>query len=87
VNEDTKKENRRLSSKLAVVALAMFGFGFALVPFYNEICQALGMYSLEQKSDLPANSQIDASRTIRRTGGRLRERTHASALVVHAAER
>jgi len=64
VNEDTKKENRRLSSKLAVVALAMFGFGFALVPFYNEICQALGMYSLEQKSDLPANSQIDASRTI-----------------------
>ena len=64
MNEDTKKENRRLSSKLAVVALAMFGFGFALVPFYNEICQALGMYSLEQKSDLPANSQIDASRTI-----------------------
>ena len=64
MNEDTKKENRRLSSKLAVVALAMFGFGFALVPFYNEICQALGMYSLEQKSELPANSQVDASRTV-----------------------
>ena len=64
MNEETKKENRRLSTRLAVVALGMFGFGFALVPFYNEICQALGMYSLEQKSELPANSQIDASRTI-----------------------
>jgi cytochrome c oxidase assembly protein subunit 11 len=64
VNEATKKDNHRLSRRLAIVALGMFGFGFALVPFYNEICQALGMYSLEQKSDLPANSQIDASRTI-----------------------
>jgi len=64
VNETVRTENRRLSRKLAVVALGMFGFGFALVPFYTQICQALGIYSLEQKSELPSNTQVDASRTV-----------------------
>ena len=27
----------------------MFGFGFALVPFYNQICAALGVGSLVEK--------------------------------------
>jgi cytochrome c oxidase assembly protein Cox11 len=27
--------NRRLLGKLTVIAVAMFGFGFALVPFYK----------------------------------------------------
>ena len=64
MNEATKKDNRRLSTRLAIVALGMFGFGFALVPFYNQICQVLGINSLEQRSELPANTQIDASRTV-----------------------
>ena len=38
-----KQENRRLSRRLAVIALGMFGFAFALVPFYNQICAALGI--------------------------------------------
>ena len=37
-------ENRRLSRRLALVAIGMFGFAFALVPFYNQICVALGIY-------------------------------------------
>ena len=36
-------ENRRMGVRLAVVALAMFGFGYALVPFYDAICRALGV--------------------------------------------
>jgi len=64
VNDEQKKQNRRLSTRLAIVALGMFGFGFALVPFYNQICQALGINSLEQRSELPANTQVDASRTV-----------------------
>ena len=64
MNDALKGENRRLSRKLAAVALAMFGFGFAMVPFYNQICQALGIYTLVQKSELPANTQVDASRTV-----------------------
>ena len=56
-------ENRRLSTRLAVVALGMFGFGFALVPFYNQICAALGVNSLESK-DAVANTQVDLSRQV-----------------------
>ena len=59
-----QQENRRLSLRLATVALGMFGFGYALVPFYDQICAALGLYSVEQKSSLPANTQVDASRTV-----------------------
>jgi cytochrome c oxidase assembly protein subunit 11 len=58
-----KQENRRLSTRLAVVAVGMFGFGFALVPFYNEICIALGVNNLEQKSEA-LNTQVDRSRTV-----------------------
>jgi cytochrome c oxidase assembly protein subunit 11 len=64
VTPELKKENRRLSTKLAIVALGMFGFGFALVPFYNQICAALGVNSLVERSELPKNTQIDASRSI-----------------------
>jgi cytochrome c oxidase assembly protein subunit 11 len=64
VNDERKKQNRRLSTRLAIVALGMFGFGFALVPFYNEICAALGVNSLVERSELPKNTQIDASRTV-----------------------
>jgi cytochrome c oxidase assembly protein subunit 11 len=28
--------------KLFIVAAAMFGFGFALVPFYKQICEVTG---------------------------------------------
>jgi cytochrome c oxidase assembly protein subunit 11 len=56
-------ENRRLGTRLAVVAAAMFGFGFALVPFYDQICQALGVNSLEQPA-AARNTQVDASRTV-----------------------
>ena len=64
MNDEQKKQNRRLSTRLAIVALGMFGFGFALVPFYNEICAALGVNSLVERSELPKNTQIDASRTV-----------------------
>ena len=35
------ESNRRLLLRLSVIAVAMFGFGYALVPFYYAICQAL----------------------------------------------
>ena len=58
-----RQENRRLSRRLAIVAVAMFGFGFALVPFYNQICAALGVNSLEKPQQV-ANTQVDYSRTV-----------------------
>jgi cytochrome c oxidase assembly protein subunit 11 len=58
-----KQQNRRLSLRLAVIAVGMFGFGFALVPFYQQICAALGINSVEQ-ADVAANTQVDLSRKV-----------------------
>lgn len=58
-----EKQNLLLSRKLAVVALGMFGFAFALVPFYDQICKVLGVNNLDQPAAV-VNSQVDRSRTI-----------------------
>jgi cytochrome c oxidase assembly protein subunit 11 len=57
-------ENRRSLIRLSVVAVAMFGFGYALVPFYDAICSALGVNEFVKADALPANTQIDATRTV-----------------------
>ncbi|MEO8154333.1 MAG: cytochrome c oxidase assembly protein [Rhizobacter sp.] len=65
-------DNRRMVGKLAVIALLMFGFGYAMVPMYKSICEALGINVLSlSELDVPgnppvptANTQIDMSRTI-----------------------
>jgi cytochrome c oxidase assembly protein subunit 11 len=56
-------ENKKLSRRLAIVAVGMFGFAFALVPFYNQICAALGINSIEQAAEV-VNTQVDRSRTV-----------------------
>ena len=64
--------NSTMLRKLAVVVLAMFGFGYALVPIYNAICQMTGVNILAlaelvvpgEKAKVPANTQVDTSRTI-----------------------
>jgi cytochrome c oxidase assembly protein subunit 11 len=58
-----QERNRKLSMRLAVVAIGMFGFGFALVPFYQQICAALGINSLGTPAAVK-NSQVDAARTV-----------------------
>jgi cytochrome c oxidase assembly protein subunit 11 len=71
-----RRDNRRMFGKLAVIALAMFGFGYALVPMYRTICEALGINVLSVServtsgglSDNAArrqgNTQVDTSRRI-----------------------
>jgi cytochrome c oxidase assembly protein subunit 11 len=56
--------NRRLFMKLAVIAVAMFGFGYAMVPFYNEICRATGLRDID-RPDQVVNTQVDATRSVR----------------------
>jgi cytochrome c oxidase assembly protein subunit 11 len=59
------KENTRLLRKLFVIALAMFGFGFALVPLYEKICQVSGIRNLLRPDHVVAkNTQVDTSRKI-----------------------
>ena len=56
-------ENRQLFKKLALIAVGMFGFAFALVPFYYQICAAWGVRNIDQP-DAVANTQVDKSRTV-----------------------
>jgi cytochrome c oxidase assembly protein subunit 11 len=59
--------NRSTLGKLIVVAGVMFGFGYAMVPLYRQICEQLGINVLTQKDGTitrPANTQVDTSRTI-----------------------
>jgi cytochrome c oxidase assembly protein subunit 11 len=59
--------NRPMLFKLVVVALLMFGFGFALVPMYRAICEVTGINNLVQRDATAReakNTQVDMSRTI-----------------------
>jgi cytochrome c oxidase assembly protein subunit 11 len=55
--------NAKTLVKLVVVTLGMFGFGFALVPFYYKICEVTGINSGAEQS-LVKNSQVDSSRWV-----------------------
>ena len=68
-------DNRRMLAKLLVVSLVMFGFGYALVPMYRAICDALGINVLTLNDQRVAsgswtgrqassNSQVDTTRSV-----------------------
>jgi cytochrome c oxidase assembly protein subunit 11 len=62
-------DNRRMVGKLVVVTALMFAFGYALVPIYRTICEALGTNVLARSeaqsgADVAANSQVDLTRTV-----------------------
>jgi len=64
--------NRQMVVKLLVIAAVMFGFGYAMVPMYRAICEALGINVLSLvEREVPGvtskarpNTQVDTSRTI-----------------------
>lgn len=68
----SKQENNNMVGKLAIIVLAMFAFGYALVPLYKAICEMTGINILALgeknitgvKSIVPANTQIDKTRLI-----------------------
>ncbi|MEY4906819.1 MAG: hypothetical protein RL260_537 [Pseudomonadota bacterium] len=67
-----QRDNKRMLGKLCVIAAVMFGFGYALVPMYQSICEALGINILSRNESVVTgksgagnfNTQIDTSRTI-----------------------
>jgi cytochrome c oxidase assembly protein subunit 11 len=56
--------NRRLLVRLALAAAGMFGFGYALVPFYYQICRVWGLNAFGETGAAPGNTQVDKSRTV-----------------------
>ena len=62
--DDTRRSNRLLLAKLGIVVVVMFGFGFALVPFYDQICKATGIRDIDTPDEI-ANTQVDLNRSVR----------------------
>lgn len=60
-----RQHNKVTMKKLFVVTVAMFGFGFALVPFYEKICEVTGINNIIKRDDHRVeNTQVDATRTV-----------------------
>ena len=63
----TRIANRQMFVRLSVFALVMFGFGYAMVPYYKKFCEVTGINNLLQpdiKADAAANTQVDKSRWV-----------------------
>lgn len=60
----SERSNRRMMTRLSIFAVAMFGFGFALVPFYEKICQVTGINNLIKPAAVVENTQVDKSRWV-----------------------
>ncbi|HEX7647560.1 MAG TPA: cytochrome c oxidase assembly protein [Noviherbaspirillum sp.] len=86
--------NRQMLRKLMVVAVMMFGFGYALVPVYRKICEVTGVNILTPKDATVAeggNTQVDKTRTVTiefdaNAQGPWRFRPTQSSMQVHPGE-
>lgn len=56
---------RRLVIRLSLVVVAMFGFGFALVPIYDVMCQAFGINGKTAGAYQAEAQSTDESRQVR----------------------
>lgn len=66
-NGHGRRLNGQMLRKLLVVAVLMFGFGYALVPVYRKICEVTGINVLTAQDETAqgiGNTQVDKTRTI-----------------------
>lgn len=89
------RSNRTMLRKLVVVALLMFGFGWALVPIYRKICEVTGINLLTTRDAgverRARNTQVDTSRRIvvefdANRQGPWRFKPHVNHVEVHPGE-
>ena len=60
--------NRKLIRNLLLTVVGMFGFGFALVPLYDVICEVTGLNGRTSEVnivDVPEGMEADEERTVR----------------------
>ncbi|TFW19742.1 cytochrome c oxidase assembly protein [Massilia arenosa] len=87
----TTRLNKAMMGKLVVVAILMFGFGYALIPVYKQVCELLGVNTITQKDDVAKNTQVDMSRSVTveldgNAHGPWRFRPVQSSVTVHPGE-
>ena len=57
--------NLVLLKKLLILAVVMFAFGYAMIPFYKQICEVAGLNNLLQPDTLAEETQlVDTSRML-----------------------
>lgn len=62
---DRQRRNRRSAMRLAALTVAMFGFGFALVPIYDVFCEITGLNGKTGRVEAAAvDGTADLSRTV-----------------------
>ncbi len=66
-NNQSKRSTTKLTGYLVLSVVAMFGFGFALVPLYDVMCEALGINGKTNTVSAvqPQGMQPDYSRKVR----------------------
>ena len=63
---DRAQANGRTARRLAVVVLVMFGFGYALVPLYDVLCEITGLGGRTGVVEAGAlDGAVDTSRTVK----------------------
>jgi len=63
MNAELELRNRQLMGKLLVICVGMLGFGFAMVPMYRQVCEAIGLSQTRVVG--PVNTQVDTSRQVK----------------------
>jgi cytochrome c oxidase assembly protein subunit 11 len=64
-DKNTANENRSLVGKLLLLAVAMFGFGYLLVPLYNVFCEITGFGGRTNTVAVTSEENPDFTRSIR----------------------
>lgn len=91
---EARSLNAQMLGKLVVVAVLMFGFGYALIPVYKKICEVTGINQVTKQNASEQelrNTQVDTSRTITiefdaNAHGPWRFRPTVSSMQVHPGE-
>ena len=60
----TKRINGQMLARLSLFSVIMFGFGYAMVPYYKKFCQVTGLNNLLQRDSVSKNTQVDTSRWV-----------------------
>jgi cytochrome c oxidase assembly protein subunit 11 len=60
----TKQINWQMFGRLSLFAVVMFGFGYAMVPYYKKFCEVTGINNLLQRDTVSKNTQVDTSRWV-----------------------
>lgn len=59
MSEEQDLKNSKLAKKLVLIAVLMFGFGYALVPLYDVLCDITGQNTVIKESGLAKPDKTD----------------------------